>query len=282
MVALAEQQSQASCREARFYRNGTHMGTALCLESLEAMGHCREGSFDMIYMDPPFFTNRAIFRNGAAYNDRWESIEEYVRWLSERFTAARKLLRDTGTIFVHMDWHAVHYAKVLLDEIFGYSNFLNEIIWYYRTGGVSKRHLSRKHDNILVYAKSGRHHFYRIMEKSYVKYRYGFSNTDIRFDGRGYYTMVNCRDVWDIPALRGNHPEYLGFPTQKPLALAQRIVACSTRKGNLVGDFFCGSGTLALAAAMNGRRVFAFDSSPSAFKLTSKRLSGVCDRMSVF
>jgi len=265
--------------KATFFRGGVEVGTILCAESMDAMRSVKD--LDVIYIDPPFFTNRHLSVNGMSYPDLWESIDDYISWLMPRLELSRSILKDTGLLFVHLDWHAVHYVKVALDSIFGYSNFINEIIWHYRTGGTSSRHFSRKHDNILLYSKTSNYRFFEIYEKSYIKYRYGFSNTRIFRDEKGFYTCVKCRDVWDIPALRGNHPESLGFPTQKPVGLAERIISSSTIPGDIVGDFFCGSGTIAYAAAKSGRRWFAFDISPVACRLAIERIAPLCDSYTI-
>lgn len=239
------------------------------------------GSVDMIYMDPPFFSNRILRRpvhghqGAASFNDQWGSMATYISWLGRFLRLSHRALSDTGSIFVHLDWHACHYVKVEMDAIFGYENLVNEIIWSYKTGGASRRHFSRKHDNILFYSKSRRYRFRMGTEKSYLKYKYGFSNIDIKQDGNGFYTEVSQRDVWDIPALRGNQPENTHYPTQKPESVVERIVMASTDKGCTVADFFCGSGTLPAVAARTGRRWIACDSSPEAFDTTARRLDAV-------
>jgi len=249
-------------------------------ESIEAMRMFARNSFDVIYADPPFFTNTV--RNGGKrtgrqlqYSDEWSGIGEYIRWLSPRLRRCRELLRDTGTMFLHLDWHAAHYAKVEMDRVFGHDNFLNEIIWYYKTGGTSRRHFSRKHDTLLFYAKTADYSFYPVKERSYLMHRYGFSNITILKDEEGLFREAYCRDVWDIPAIRGNQPQNTGYPSQKPEALAERIILSTTREHDLVGDFFCGSGTVASVAARMGRRWAAFDSSDDAFDISRRRLCSI-------
>ncbi|MEM3852312.1 MAG: site-specific DNA-methyltransferase [Methanomassiliicoccales archaeon] len=266
--------------QALFYKDGKIVGQIVLGDAEEVMLSLPSSCLDMLYLDPPFFTNRVLSRQTASltFNDRWKGLDEYVNWLERQIRAAYRVLSDRGVIFLHMDWHAVHYARIVMDRIFGYNHFLNEIIWVYKTGGTGRRHFSRKHDNILLYSKTGRHSFFPQKEKSYVKYRYGFSNVDIKRDAAGHYTMVNCRDVWDIPALRGNHPEYLSYPTQKPIALLERMVLSTTLSGKRVGDLFCGSGTGAFASILHGRRCFAVDSSPEAWYMTSRRISSLADR----
>ena len=131
-------------------------------------------------------------------------------------------------------------------------NCRNEIVWLYKTGGTSKRWFSRKHDTILFYSKSDRYTFHPQQEKSYLTHRYGFANIDIQQDARGYYRLAAMRDVWDIPALRGNQPEAVGYPTQKPLALYERIIRASSNPGDILLDPFCGSGTTAAGGRAAG------------------------------
>ena len=245
------------------------------------LGQMEPASVDMIYIDPPFFSNRIIRHpprthpGDASFNDQWDSMAAYVSWLSGLLRLSYRALSDTGSIFVHLDWHACHYIKVEMDSIFGYENFINEIIWFYKTGGAGRRSFSRKHDNILFYSKGTKYRFTRGTEKSYLKYKYGFSNIDIKKDENGYYTEVLQRDVWDIPALRGNQPENTHYPTQKPESVVERMVKATTCEGSTVADFFCGSGTLPAVAARTGRRWIACDSSPQAFDVSRKRLSAV-------
>ena len=135
-----------------------------------------------------------------------------------------------------------------MDALFGWRNFVNEVLWLYKTGGMSKRWFGRKHDNILFYAKGREYVFNPQREKSYLSHKYGFSNVKILQDGQGIYTMVGMRDYWDIPALRGNQPETVGYPTQKPVALYERIISASSNNGDIVLDPFAGCATTLVAA----------------------------------
>jgi site-specific DNA-methyltransferase (adenine-specific) len=185
-----------------------------------------------------------------------------------------------GTLYVHLDWRAAHYVRIQLDTIFGAENFLNEIIWHYRTGGVARQWFSRKHDTILVYArKLGRHRFHQIREGR-------FRTDGLNYDesGRPYKTTKKGRlyfhadgpaltDVWDLPFLSTVSRERERWPTQKPLALARRIISASSRPGDLVADFFCGSGTTLVAAKEMGRRYLGCDSSRPATVIARRRLN---------
>ncbi|HQC82295.1 MAG TPA: site-specific DNA-methyltransferase, partial [Bacillota bacterium] len=166
------------------------------------------GKINLIYIDPPFFSkthygaeiklrsdkvkNIPIMKQ-KAYKDTWEEgMEEYLRMLALRMMIIRELLSDEGCIWVHLDWHAVHYVKVLMDEIFGEKNFVNEVIWHYKSGGASKRRFARKHDTLLFYGKTEKYYFEPRKEKSYNReYKpYRFKGVKEYRDELGWYTMV--------------------------------------------------------------------------------------------
>ena len=242
------------------------------------------GAFKLIYLDPPFFTmsdQMAVAGTGGgklrhrAYGDRWEKgMNEYLKMLSLRLRLMKDLLADDGLIFVHLDWHAVHYVKVAMDEIFGEENFVNEIIWQYKSGGSTKKHFSRKHDNILCYSKTKNYTFYPLTEKSYNRglKPYRFKGVEEFQDEVGWYTMVNMKDVWSIDMVGRTSGESTGYATQKPEQLLERIIEASTEEGDLCGDFFCGSGTLAACAARMGRRSVSVDESGLAIETCIARL----------
>jgi len=191
----------------------------------------------------------------------------------------RRTLKSSGTIYVHLDWHAVHYVKILMDTIFGYDNFLNEVIWHYRTGGVAKQWFGRKHDTILVYVKSrGRHTFNAQRDGS-------FRTKDLMADGDGrpYKSTRNgglyfdkdgpaVTDVWDIPFLSTVALERTGYPSQKPKALLRRIIAASSDEGQLVADCFCGSGTALVVGAEMNRAILGCDINPQVVDIANSRL----------
>ncbi|MBD3237008.1 MAG: hypothetical protein GF330_09910 [Candidatus Eisenbacteria bacterium] len=232
------------------------------------------GSFDLLYVDPPFFSGRRRRgRAGPGFRDQWgDDIDRYQGWLMPRLAGMRDLLAPSGSLIVHLDWHAVHPVKVALDHLFGRAQFINEIIWSYRTGGTSARWLARKHDTLLLYARTPDYKFHPLRERSYLRHHYGFGNVTILRDARGPYRWTGLRDVWEIPALRGNMPERVDFPTQKPLALLRRIVRLLTDPRDLVGDLMCGSGTTLVAAAQLGRRAIGMDFSREALMLAARRL----------
>ncbi len=249
------------------------------------------GKIQMIYIDPPFFSRSnygtdlkvSSEKLGTlpkmkqfAYHDVWETgMEEYLRMLCLRLFQIHELLSDTGCLWVHLDWHSVHYVKILLDEIFGEKNFINEIVWNYKSGGSSSRHFARKHDTLLFYAKTKDYYFHPQKEKSYNRgfKPYRFKGVREYRDENGWYTMVNMKDVWQIDMVGRTSSERTGYATQKPEALLQRILESCTRPGDWTADFFGGSGTLAAASEKMGRRWIYCDVGTLAAAAAEKRLA---------
>jgi site-specific DNA-methyltransferase (adenine-specific) len=261
----------------------------LC-DNLTVMRSLPENFIDLIYLDPPFFTGKErkaksrIRPSEDSFEDNWASdIEGYMEWLRPRLTETRRLLISTGLIYLHLDWHAVHYAKVEMDKIFGYDNFINEIIWRYRTGGVSRNMFARKHDTILVYSKTSKFRIDPWKEKAYTKSRYrkagvvnyGSGKAEFFSDSRGVYNFVNASDVWEIPYINSQAKERVGYPSQKPELLLDRIISSSTQPGDMVADFFCGSGTTGVVAQRLGRRWILADKSRGAVEVARIRLQDV-------
>jgi site-specific DNA-methyltransferase (adenine-specific) len=199
----------------------------------------------------------------------------YLSMMAPRLIELRRALKPTGSIYLHCDPRASAHLRLLMDAVFGASSFVNEIVWSYRTGGTSKRWFARKHDVILFYAKGPEYRFTQQREKSYLAHRYGFSNVTIEEDEGGFYTMVGMRDVWEVPALRGNQPETLGYPTQKPLAILERIIEASSRPDDVVLDPFCGCGTTLAASEKLGRRWIGIDIADPAVSLVELRLTAM-------
>jgi len=232
---------------------------------------------DLIYIDPPFFSKThydAVVKLAScnikntpsirlnAYQDYWnDGIEGYLKMLLTRCYLMRDLLSDTGAFWIHLDWHVVHYAKVLIDEVFGQENFVNEIIWQYKSGGSSSRRFSRKHDTLLFYSKGPKYYFHPQKEKSYNRNfkPYRFKGVTEYRDENGWYTLVNQKDVWPIDMVGRTSKERTGYATQKPEALISLIVESCTKPGDLCADFFGGSGTLASVAHKAGRRFYSCD-----------------------
>jgi len=258
----------------------------ICGDNLEVMKalYSRHGSFiDLIYIDPPFYSNSnyGVKGSGLEFNDKYINISEYITYLIERIKWMHKLLKDTGSIFVHLDWHAAHYIKVEMDKVFGVENFLNEIIWSYEGIARPKRYLPRKHDNILSYSKTKGNIFnpvhepysensskrYNLFDEDGRKYRITTKKRKVLMKPEG----KSCTSVWQIP-FSSTNKDRVGYPTQKPKALLERIVTMSSNKEDIVADFFCGSGTTLVVAEELGRAFIAVDVNQNALDLASKRL----------
>lgn len=250
------------------------------------------GSFRTIYIDPPFFTkakfNAAVTVRGAdgsshrirhlAFDDRFErSLECYVENMSLRILLMKELLAKDGLLLVHLDWHSSHYVRIILDELMGEKNFVNEIIWCYKSGGSGKKHFSRKHDTILVYSRNKGYYISIPEEKSYNRgfKPYNFKGVREYNDENGWYTLVNMKDVWNIDMVGRTSSERNGYATQKPLELMKRIILAGSEAGDLVGDFFCGSGSFLEAAEISGRRWIGCDNEKLAVSLARKRLTRI-------
>ncbi|HOS42644.1 MAG TPA: site-specific DNA-methyltransferase, partial [Armatimonadota bacterium] len=245
-------------------------------DCLPAMRALPDETFDLLYLDPPFFTGKHRHASQDApgalpsYPDDWaDGLAAYLAWLGERLAEMRRLLKPSGALLVHLDWHAVHYVKVLLDRLFGMRRFQNEFIWYYSGGGASKRRFARKHDSILFYTKSDAWTFHA----DRVRTPYKWTDGQPRADGsaRDYARGKLPDDVWEHHALLPWAEEALGYPTQKPEALLTRLLLPLTDPGDVVGDFCCGCGTTAAVAQRLGRRWMAGDASRPAVCLAAER-----------
>ena len=250
-------------------------------DNLKFMNSIKSGEIDLIYIDPPFFTqsDQSCKHMGRkiSFTDSWVNLNAYLDFIIMRLEKCHRLLKDTGVLCVHLDWRTVHYVKVEFDKIFGMRNFVNEIIWSYKSGGVGKRSFAKKHDTILIYSKSQEYTFNIQKEKSYNrelrKYNWGNSIVSEFKDSLGWYTIVHVRDVWEVNILRKSSKERIGYPTQKPLKLATRLIKAFTKKGDIVADFFSGSGTTLVAAKQLGRNFIGCDISRDAISISNKRLS---------
>lgn len=258
-----------------------------------------KGQIDLIYIDPPFdvgadFTmNLSIGEEGEAfakdqstiemiaYRDMWgKGIDSYLHMMFERLTYMKNLLSEKGSIYVHCDWRVSYYLRNLLDDVFGTENFRNEIIWSYRTGGASQTNWSQKHDYLLFYVKTPNYTFNTQKEKAYTKSKsrkpgivnYGAGLAEFFEDDLGVYNWVIARDVWDISYINSQAEERLNYPTQKPEELVDRIIKASSNEGDLVADFFCGSGTTGAVAEKLGRRWIMADLGRFAIHTSRKRL----------
>lgn len=257
-------------------------GLLVRADNLAFMQVLPDACCDLIYIDPPFKTDRrrTSARSAEGFDDRWPRDESaYLRFLGPRFEQMHRVLSERGSLYVHVDWRAVHYVKVLLDSVFGMGNFLNEIIWSYRSGGRSDRWFARKHDTLLFYAKNKGRHVFHVQRDG--RYRTDGLRRDVEgrpfkstrrgrlyFDARG----PAMTDVWDVPILSTVSRERTGYPSQKPEALLRRIIGASSDPQDLVADFFCGSGTTLAAASAAGRRWLGCDVTTEALDLCASRL----------
>jgi DNA modification methylase len=210
----------------------------------------------------------------------------------ERLVLMRELLSDTGSIYLHCDWHKSHHLRMLMDEVFGINNFMNEIVWSYKTGGIPNSGYARKHDTILFYIKTDRYNFSVQYEKSYIptlaNRTFAKEELGALVDEDGcpncglkgqWYKMSSVRDVWEITALFRNSQEREGYPTQKPEAILERIIKASSNPGDIVFDCFMGSGTTQAVAMKLGRRFIGADINLGAIQTTTKRLLGTAKEL---
>ena len=249
------------------------------------------GKVDLIYIDPPF-DSKADYRTKinlpgieieqkptvleqAAYSDTWkDGTVSYLKMIYPRLLLMRELLSEKGSIYVHIDWHVGAYVRVLMDDIFGKNNLVNEVIWGYKSGGAGEKGYAKKHDTLLMYKKSADFLFNVQKEKSYMGLGYSTGNKNVVLyddnDGRGPYTLVNVKDWWiDIGMIATSKGRL--YATQKPEALLERIIKASSNEGDLVCDFFGGSGTTAAVAERLGCRWITCDIGKPASLIMRKR-----------
>ena len=270
-------------------------------DNLHVMRMLPSNSIDLIYIDPPFFSGaeyNVLFGDQnevRSFSDIWEGgMPTYLIWLNARLLEMKRLLKSTGVIFVHLDWHAAHYVKMELDKIFGYGEdiknpgFKNEIIWCYSIGGKSKKTFGRKHDTIFVYSKTSNYKFnsddqkIRVSRKpdshmKVIKDENGVEwqeKTDKKSGKKYRYPLDKVADdYWtDIEQLNREDKERIGYPTQKPEKLLERIIASVTNENDVVADFFCGGGTTPIVAQKMNRKWIACDQSRVAVAVTQGRL----------
>jgi len=282
--------------------------TAYCGDNLDQLRKLPDACVDLIYIDPPFNSNRnyEIFwgetKEKRAFDDRNESTQAYIDFMRPRCVEMARVLKSKGSFYYHCDWHASHYVKVMLDRILGENSFINEIVWAYESGGRAISHFHRKHDVLFLYSPSANTKAYTFNGKdvaiprgrcewcgsTLLKWNNLKKNVDEK--GRIYRTINSAGklyryyddepvipgDVWHISHLQQKDPERLGYPTQKPLALLDRIIKTSTNANDIVLDAFCGCGTALVAAQNLGRQWIGIDISPTACRVMAKRLRDVC------
>ncbi|MCE9609133.1 MAG: site-specific DNA-methyltransferase [Chthoniobacter sp.] len=252
-------------------------------------------SVDLVYVDPPFFTQKThslVTRDRATkfeFSDEWKSRVEYIDFLRTRLKEFRRVLKTTGSLFFHCDTNASHHIRCLLDEVFGEAMFRSEIIWHYRRWSNSQRNPMPSHQTIFFYAKTNTYQYHQL---------FGDYSPSTNVDqilqrrqrdehGKAVYARDGCEDiiqdghkkgvpiadVWDIPLLNPKAKERVGYPTQKPILLLERIIGLVTSPGDFVLDPFSGSGTTLVAAELLGRNSMGIDVSVEAVELARQRLA---------
>src|SRR3989344_4170806 len=259
-----------------------------CGDNLEMLKEIPDESVDLIYIDPPFNSNRnyEVFwgdtQEKRAFEDRFGDTEAYISYMRPRIVELYRVLKKTGSFYSHGDWHASHYVKIMLDQIFNANNFRNEVIWYYKRWTAASKMFQRMHDTIFFYTKTSEYNFNKLMqpfsEKTIVaKYQRKVEEGRTVQDKehlmeRDPNEGVSMHDVWEIPFIHPVSKERLGYPTQKPLALLERIIEASSNKGDVILDAFCGCGTTLIASQKLGRKWIGIDVSPTACRVMAQRL----------
>jgi len=283
-------------------------------DNLQVMSHLLKeyrGKIQLIYIDPPF-DSKADYKKKISlksqiisndhtsfeekqYSDIWTN-DEYLQFMYERLILCRELLSDDGSIYLHCDWHKSHHLRMLMDEIFGYDNFRNEVIWCYQGTGRSLKKYKRKHDTLLFYTKTSEWTFNArevglpFGEKQKVKFsghdENGYYKEYVHADGKIYRKYLSdddflpLNDWWADVYVIQDHSQRVGYPTQKPEALLERIIKASSNSDDIVFDCFMGSGTTQAVAMKLGRRFIGADINLGAIQIATKRLIGVAKEIS--
>lgn len=288
--------------------------TLFICDNIDVLENMNSGTVDLIATDPPFNKGRDFHSTPdklqgkqVGFKDRWRWDEDtheewhdklhddwpsawriitlareaygddmgaFLCFMGVRLMEMHRILKDTGSIYLHCDPTASHYLKALMDSIFGKKNFQNEIIWSYKSGGASKKRFSKKHDILLFYSKSGNFLFNPQQEKSYNRdfKPYRFKGVQEYEDNIGWYTLVNMRDVWEIDMVGRTSKERTGYPTQKPLTLYSRIIEASCPPEGIVLDPFAGCATTLVAAEKLKRNWVGIDIWDDSYRMVVERL----------
>ena len=271
--------------------NGGERGIVHYGDNLPILRSMAPQSVDLIYTDPPFNTGKKQARTqlrtirdptgdrtgfqGRRYRsikvatrEFEDDFDDYLAFLKPRLEEAHRVLSLSGSLYLHLDYREVHYAKIMLDGIFGRECFLNEVIWAYDYGGRTKKKWPAKHDNILVYVRDPEHYFFNVDEMERIPYMApGLVGPEKAARGK------LPTDTWWHTIVPTNGKERTGYPTQKPLGVVRRIVQASSRPGDTVLDFFAGSGTLGAAAYELGRSFVLIDDNHEALVVMAKRFA---------
>lgn len=263
-------------------------------DCLTVIGGLPAETVDLVYVDPPFFTQKThslVTRDRATkfeFSDEWKSRGEYIEFLRARLVQFRRVLKTTGSLFFHCDTNASHHIRCLLDEVFGETMFRSEIIWHYRRWSNSQRSPLPSHQTIFFYSKTDGYQYHQIFDAYSPstnvdqilqrRQRDEHGKSVYARDGEGNIVSdghkkgVPIADVWDIPFLNPKAKERVGYPTQKPILLLERIISLVTLAGDSVLDPFCGSGTALVAAELLGRNSLGVDMADDAVQLARQRL----------
>ncbi|MDQ0635074.1 site-specific DNA-methyltransferase (adenine-specific) [Arthrobacter pascens] len=284
--------ADATAREKPKTMNWSPSGPSLIVEgdNLAALCSLPDETFRLIYIDPPFNTGKAQVRHSLKTirsatgsrlgfkGERYETVkgakvayddtfEDYWSFLQPRLTEAWRLLTDDGTLYLHLDYREVHYAKVYLDSIFGSQCFLNEIIWAYDYGARARKKWPTKHDNILIYVKNPDNYIFN--KHDVDSERYKTPGLAVEPSGRDFLPS----DVWWHTIVSTMGKEKTGYPTQKPEGVLRRIIQASSKPGDWILDFFAGSGTTGAVAQALGRKFVLIDQNPASIATIKVRLS---------
>lgn len=300
--------------------------TIFCLDNLHILRNINSASVDLIYMDPPFNKKKLFTApigssaEGASFKD-WFNEQDikadwlvsiaqdneklfaflngvkkmegktsynfcYLAYISMRLIECHRILKPTGSLYLHCDPTMSHYLKIVLDCIFQEANFQNEIIWNYFMGGKSTRFFARKHDVIFFYAKNANWYFKIPLVKRHLDFKPTLKDTSqdgvLTHDDLGYWSKVKCPDVWSIKSVFNMSKEYVGYPTQKPVKLLERIISASCPEKGIVLDPFCGCATACIVAEQLNRQWIGIDISVKAYELVKARLAKECAQGTIF
>lgn len=239
------------------------------IDNLELLRATPPNYVDLIYCDILYGTGR----NLGDYQDIKSDRNEVINFYKPRLKEMHRVLKNTGSIYLQMDTRINHWIRCLMDDIFGYKYFRNEIIWGYKTGGASRKYFSKKHDVILFYTKSDNYHFINPREnKVYIDKSDGYDpNLNYYFDEIGEYTYGYFTDCFIVDNYSTRYGR-VAYATNKPIPLIERIIKSSSKEGDIVADYFMGSGTTAIAALSNKRNFIGTDINPKAVELTLSRI----------
>lgn len=253
------------------------------MDNLELLNQMENESVDLIYCDILYNTGKKF----KDYDDKLGTPTEAMEWYKPRLIEMKRVLKNTGSIYIQCDYRLIHYIKIEMDKIFGINNFVNEIIWHYQAGTKPKRKLANKHDSILLYSKSSSYTWNDFKmkatnAKNYNKVDENGERYLINGQGKKYYLKDGRKadDVWSCYLeselqLTSGSKERVGYDTQKPKSLLERIINASSNKNDVIADFFCGSGTTLVVAKELGRQYIGCDINPRAVEISDKRLNGI-------